>query len=181
MRRSIAIAAAMALIVAACGDSGDTAEGPTATESGTQEPSITDPDTAQGSVADLAITEVVFGDHVTITNLGSSAVSVEGLWLCNRPSYTELPTAVVAAGESIDIPADALGGLPASGAEAALYSSNSFGDSGAMLDYVAWGGGGGRSEVASGAGLWPSGDLVSPGGDMISAPAGGAAASDWSS
>ncbi|MDH3731229.1 MAG: hypothetical protein OES13_08925, partial [Acidimicrobiia bacterium] len=138
------------------------------------------PATAQGSADDLAITEVVFGDHVTISNLGSDAVSVAGLWLCNRPSYTELPTAVIAAGTSLDIPADALGNLAAGGGEVALYASNSFGDPSAMLDYVGWGSGGGRLSVAEEAGLWPAGESVVASGTAISAPAGGASAADWS-
>ena len=37
-----------------------------------------EPAAASGSTADLAITEVVFNDHLTITNLGSAVGA--GLW-----------------------------------------------------------------------------------------------------
>ncbi|MEE8332173.1 MAG: hypothetical protein V3R84_10430 [Acidimicrobiia bacterium] len=174
MRRYLGVFMVVAMAAAACGDSGEES-------AGAQEPDSTNAATAQGSVADLAITEIVFGDHVTITNLGDAAVSVDGLWLCNRPGYTELPTAAIAAGSSLDIPADALGSLPGGGGEVALYTSNSFGDSSAMLDYVAWGSGGGRASVAEEAGLWPAGDSVDVAGSEIMAATGGAAAGDWSS
>ena len=86
---------------------------------------------------------------------------------------------MVAAGASITIPAADLG-LSDGGGEVALYSSNDFGDSASILDYVAWGSGGGRASVAADAGIWPDGDVVTVGGDSISAPNGGASASDWS-
>lgn len=178
MRRWLGVLMVVAVVTAACGDSDGGEEG---TTPGAQEPDSTNAAMAQGSVADLAITGVVFGDHVTITNLGDDAVSVEGLWLCNRPNYTELPTAALAAGSSLDIPADALGSLSASGGEVALYTSNSFGDSSAMLDYVGWGTGGGRASVADEAGLWPAGDSVDASGSEILAPTGGAVAADWTS
>ncbi len=183
MKRSFAILAVFVLVAAACGDSDDgdtTATDAAVQETGAPEPDTSEPAVASGSVADLAITEVVFGDHVTITNLGSDAVSVDGLWVCNRPNYSPLPTAVIAPGESLQVAASDLGGLSDGAGEVALYTSNSFGDSSAMLDYVNWGNGGGRASVADDAGLWPAGDTVAAGGGGISAPAGGASAADWS-
>ncbi|RMH69027.1 MAG: hypothetical protein D6683_16410 [Actinomyces sp.] len=109
---------------------------------------------------------MVFGDHVTITNIGPEAVDLSGIWLCNRPSYTEL-SGQVAPGASVDVPADALGGLAESGGEAALYVGNSFSDPNSIIDYVSWNGGGGRTSVAVEAGIWPEGASVTPAGDSI--------------
>ncbi|NND12916.1 MAG: hypothetical protein HKO10_03050 [Acidimicrobiia bacterium] len=135
--------------------------------------------TGGGAVGDIAITAIEFGSHVTLTNLGADPVSVDGLWLCNRPAYTEL-TGEIAPGASIEIEASKLGGLSADGAEVGLYSANSFGDPNNMLDYVGWGTGGGRAEVAANAGLWPAGEVVAVSGSGISAANGGASAADWS-
>lgn len=180
MKRWMVLVAVGMLVLSACSDSDDAESGSTAPD-GSQEPAISDAPTAGGSVADLAITEVVFGDHVTVTNLGADAVSLVGLWLCNRPSYTELPTAVLAAGESIDLAAAGLGNLSVDGGEVGLYSSNSFGDSASLVDYVTWGSAGGRIGVAVDAGQWPADATVDATGASISAPDGGGAPSDWSS
>ncbi len=164
MKRMIWISLAV-LLLTACG-------------SGDAENDTTSP-TGGGAVGDIAITGIEFGSHVTLTNLGVDPVSVNGLWLCNRPAYTEL-AGEIAPGESMDIEASKLGGLAADGAEVGLYSANSFGDPNNMLDYVAWGSGGGRAEVAADAGLWPAGEVVSVSGSGISAENGGTSAADWS-
>jgi hypothetical protein len=183
MKRWLLLLAVLALVAAACGDSDEGDAAPTTeaatAETGAPEPDITEEPAAAGSVTDLAITEVAFDGQITITNLGDGVVSVDGLWLCNRPSYLPLPTAAIAPGESLQISSGDLG-LTDSGGEVALYSSDSFGDSSAILDYVAWGSGGGRGSVAADAGLWPAGETVATGGASISAPNGGAGAADWS-
>lgn len=161
MKRLFMVIVASALVAGACGSD-------TTSDTGV---------VALGGPEDLAITEIVFDDHFTITNLGSVPVSVEGLWLCNRPNYVPLATAVIAPGESIEI-SDLV--TASSGGEVALYKSNSFGDPEALIDYVGWGSGGGRASVAAGAGLWPDGETVTSTGSSISAPDGGAAAADWS-
>ena len=190
MKRWSALLAVLALVVAACGDSGEdttptTAATPTTVaatpETAAPEPDITDaPAAAEGTIADLAITEVVFGESVTISNLGTGPVSVDGLWLCNRPSYTPMPTALIAPGESITVAAGDLGGLSDGSGEVAMYTSNNFGASSDIIDYVTWGQGGGRLSVAADAGIWPAGEAVTPAGASISAPNGGSSASDWS-
>ena len=193
MKRWLSLLAVLALVAAACGDGDDgvaatTQPAPTTTQPAptTTQPAPTTtaaPTTTQappeGSTADLAITEVVFGDHFTITNLGAGPVDVDGLWVCNRPTYAPLPATVIAAGESLDIAAAEVG-LPDNGGEVALYSSNTFGDSSALLDYVSWGSGGGRATEAADAGQWPAGETVTVAGTAISAPAGGASPADWS-
>ncbi len=182
MKRWMLVIAVLALVAAACGDSDDSGDEPAtqdtaAPETAAPEPDVTDAAVASGTAADLAITAVVFDDHVTITNLGSDPVSVDGLWICNRPNYMQLPTAVIAPGESIEISDFA---LPAGGGEVALYTSNSFGDSAAIVDYVGWGSGGGRSSVAASAGIWPAGETVTASGASIAASNGGSSAADWS-
>ena len=194
MKRWFSLLAVLALVAAACGGGDDdtattqaavatTQAAPTTTTTQpapttTAAPPTTDAPAA-GSTADLAITEVVFGDHFTITNLGDSPVDVDGLWVCNRPSYAPISAAVLAPGESIEIAAAQIA-VPDTGGEVALYSSNSFDDSSALLDYVAWAGGGGRGTEAADAGQWPAGDTVTPAGASISAPTGGDSAADWS-
>ena len=194
MKRWFALLAVLALVAAACGstnndDAATTQPAPTTTQPAptttqpapatTQPIPTTTQPPAEGSVADLAITEVVFGDHFVITNLGEAPVSVDGLWVCNRPSYVPL-SGVIAAGESLEVAGSQLSGLPAGGGEVTLYSSNSFGDSSAILDYVGWGSGGGRATQAAEVGVWPAGETVTTDGASISAPNGGASAADWS-
>ena len=179
MKRWFILIAVLAMIAVACGD--DDSAPMTTEETGSTEPDDSGSGVASGVPSDLAITEVVFGDHVTITNLGTDAVSVDGLWVCNRPNYAPLPTSVIAPGASLEIAANGLGGLSAGGGEVALYTSNSFGDSGAIVDYVGWAGGGGRGSVAADAGLWPAGDSVTASGSSIAAASGGSSAADWSS
>ena len=111
---------------------------------------------AAADLSGLLLTTVVFGDHVTITNHTSEEVSLDGWWMCNRPSYAAL-SGTLAPGESIDVSSDDLGGLAASEGEVGLYTERAFGDASAMVDYVAWGAGGGRESVAVQAGLWTDG------------------------
>lgn len=200
MKRLLVLLAVLALVAAACGGgddeadttqpaSGTTQPAPTTTQAAptTTQPaptttvaSTTSAAPAAGSTADLAITEVVFGDHVTITNLGSAPVNVDGLWVCNRPAYAPLASATLAPGESVEVAAGSLSGLADNGGEVALYSSNSFNDASAILDYVGWGSGGGRATEAADNGVWPDGETVSVSGASISAPNGGSSAADWS-
>lgn len=173
MKRLFMVIVASALVAGACGS--DT----TSDTTSVPRPEVTSDSgvIASGGPEDLAITEIVFDDHFTITNLGSEPVNVEGLWLCNRPNYVPLPPGVIAPGESIEI-SDLV--TASNGGEVALYRSNSFGDPEALIDYVGWGNGGGRSSVAADAGLWPEGETVTSTGSSISAPNGGDAAADWS-
>lgn len=136
----------------------------------------------EGTIGDLAVTEVVFDNHMTVTNTGEGSVSTDGVWLCNRPFYTPMPAVVLGPGESIELDIGDLGNMPALGGEAALYSSNDFEDPNSMLDYVTWGRGGGRIRAAVEAGLWPEGDVVAePSGSSIVAPLGGSSSQDWAS
>ena len=143
--RRVGILVAMFVLVAACGSGDDSV----AEESGGVE-----------------ITEVVFGDHVTLTNTGDVAVAVEGMWLCNRPVYVPL-SGSLEPGESVTVSSADLGGLGAGGGEVGLYATRSFADATAMIDYVAWGSGGGRLGVAISAGVWSDGDSAPNDGASI--------------
>lgn len=171
----MAVLAAVVLLAAACGggDDSDGSAEPAASNSDGSAESTSSTTTAAipeggASVEGIQLSAVVFGDagHVTVTNTSAVEVNLDGLWLCNRPAYTPL-TGSLAPDASIEIPATEMGGLSADGGEAGLYSSRSFDSSEAMIDYVAWGSGGGRAGVAVDAGLWPEGVTVSPTAELI--------------
>jgi hypothetical protein len=128
----------------------------------------------------FAMAQVVFGDgaYLAIANVGTGTGTTEGLWLCQFPSYWEMPAVELAAGdvaavalggnvpEVLDVAAviDArgrLGSIRPAGGELGLYASASFGDPAAIIDYVEWGSAGHqRSSVAVQAGMWPEGGFV---------------------
>ncbi|MFQ5557446.1 MAG: hypothetical protein ACE5GB_08080 [Acidimicrobiales bacterium] len=179
--RVLALLMAVSLVAAACGDDddgGSSASGSddAAADTGgsddattTAAPTTTAAIPEGGSPLDgVHVTRVVFGAEgsVTLTNTGDEQVVLDGLWLCNRPSYSPLG-GTLGAGETIEISAGVLGDLPADGGEVALYTSNSFGDSSALIDYVEWGSGGGRESVAVGAERGVEGVTVQPMADPI--------------
>lgn len=157
-----------------------TTEAPTTTKTPTTTETTTTTATVVVELAGLQLTEVVFGDHVTITNNTDQEVSLDGMWLCNRPTYFGL-SGSLAPGESIEIAADDLRGIAAGGGEVGFYASRSFGDSSAMTDYVAWGGGGGRESVAVEAGLWTDGDKAPSDGGAITRTDEASGAGSWES
>ncbi len=235
--RNLAIAAVLMIVAAACGDTATTTAptaappttGPPATSAPTTStvvattalpPTTTLPVTTTAAItttttttmpgeAEFAITQVVFGEngYVAITNVGAGAGDVAGFWLCNRPSYVELPSVVlepgqfvwVATGDGAALDASAAGAVavtPANGrigrfantgGEIALYAGNSFADATAIRDFVEWGPPGGlpragRGSVAVEAGIWNAGDIVEVPTDAIgiaatSIPSAGE--SDW--
>ncbi len=146
---------------------------------------------AEGS---LAMTTVVFGDnpYVVVTNLGSSSVDLGDYWLCQRPSYSQIPSYTVEPGQNVaitftDVPApdviaidgtvtlgDGLGGITVDGGELGLYGSSDFGSSAAIVDYVEWGSGDrGRESVAVEAGIWVTGGFVDVPSESLSISTGG--------
>lgn len=173
----------LALLVAACGgDADDTGTTTTSIEPVTTEiteavsttvaSTTTLPETAAG--ARFVLTSVTFGDArmVVITNIGDETGSLEGHFLCQRPSYFALEPVAVPAGQSYAISTGGsvflpppgtiaaeepalIGGVDPEDGEIGLYSSGGFADPGAILSYVEWGSTGhGRSSVAVGAGIW---------------------------
>jgi hypothetical protein len=172
------------LVAAACSSS---AEPTTTVASGTQAPeasSTTEVATTQPIVttdATFAIDTLVFGDQgwIEIVNAGPQAGNTHGLWIAIHPFYLELPTAIVEVGQSVRVTLDAesdgealvraaglLPTLAPAGGELALYANGTFGDPGAIVDYVEWGSGGHfRSTVAEAAGIWDETRIVPMNGD----------------
>lgn len=148
----------------------------TATDSTDTDVETTTTTTVVTGDARFVIGDVVFGDlgSIEVGNLGPDAGDLTGYWLAVHPFYFELPSTVLAAGKSlvvsVDVDADpdlavtAAGLLPPLGAasgEVGLYSSGTFGDPGAMVDYLAWGSTNQpRFPVAVAAGLWPEETVV---------------------
>ena len=158
-RRIPLLIAAAALLLAACSDS-DSGSSATATTAAAA-PAAAD-GAAQATHSDIAITRVDFdADSVTVTNLSSGPVSLDDIWLCQRPTYSELG-GVLEAGASMEF--GGIGGLNADSGEAGLYIGRSFDSSDAIVSYVEWGESGhGRSSTASDGGVWPGGDFVDAG------------------
>lgn len=194
-RRSLLIVvAALALISSACG-SDDTSTQPDGEASAglptdpdsesrpTEEPQSEPGDTGprDASVSDLpdAPLQVISVDFstgvVTLTNTGTADYDLTGHWLCNRPSYSELPGQVLEPGAAVDV---SVSGLSADGGEVAIYVSNNFGSSDDIVTYVGWGSGGGRQSVAEAAQVW-SGDPVQPASDIITLSGDPGAAAGW--
>jgi len=124
------------------------------------------------------ITTVNFESPVlVITNVGTETGNLGGHWICQRPSYQELPAVDIEAGQSVAISLGGdvfpegvtavegvfgIGGISAADGEVGLYSSNNFGSADAIVSYVEWGNSGhGRSATAVEAGLWNEGGFVS--------------------
>ena len=203
--KRIAALIALILVVAACGDdeAGDstTTQAATATttaaatvttsaedmteetmaedmtEDTMVEEDMTEEATMEGAI--FEITSVTFGaPMVVITNVGTETGNLGGHWICQRPSYQELPAIDVGPGESVAVSLGGnvflpppgtltiegqlnIGGISASSGEIGLYSSNSFGSADAIVSYVEWGDTGhGRSGTAVEAGLWDDGGFV---------------------
>lgn len=200
--RLIALLAALALLAAACGDDsggddqagGD--DGAPSDETSTTSTTTTEPGTTQPipdageALVDLQLSVVEFGPDgfVTIVNQGDEDVDLNGINLCQFPTYLDLGTVVdggvLAAGTSVDIAAEHWGGLDAASGEAALYEGSNFASPDGMLSYVQWGAGGHeRASVAAAAGLWPSADaFVTPDPAFNNIESGGFAADpeSWS-
>jgi hypothetical protein len=116
----------------------------------------------------FVITAVSFGGEgvVEITNVGDAAGSLDGHWICQFPAYFEA-SGQLAPGASarFDAAASSFGPLDAATGEIGLYTSNSFGDSSAIIAYVEWGDPGhARSGVAIQAAVWEEASAVSSSG-----------------
>ena len=174
--RLVAALAAVAMLTAGCSsgdgnndsaeaeaDVAESAEQDTVEETTTTASPTTAPIPDEGvALVDLQIVGVHFGDDgfVEIQNNGEDDADVNGIFICQFPTYVDLGTVVdggvVPAGGSVQIPAATISGLAEDGGEAAIYSTNSdFGSSDNILAFVQWGTGGARGGVAAGAGLWP--------------------------
>jgi len=129
----------------------------------------------------IRIEEIVFAGepYLIIGNRGGGPGSTAGFWICQFPSYFELPPVDLLPGERLAVPlgtgtipdlvgvvaiADAelpLGTVSSLDGELGLYSSNTFNSPGAIVDYLEWGSSGhARSGVAVTAGIWVDGGFV---------------------
>jgi hypothetical protein len=151
------------------------ADGPTATTGG----ETTGP-------AAFVVSAVGFehGGWVEVRNVGETAGTLRDMWLCQRPSYFNLPDITLGPGASVIVAADSagpeldeingsrngaavveaggsVGRITADSGEMGLYTSSSFGSSDDIASYVEWGSGGhGRSSTAIAAGVWVDGGFV---------------------
>jgi hypothetical protein len=171
---------ALALVAAACSSGGDTAADTTMSPPPEGSTTTAVSTTAGGGSAVFAIETVTFGEGamVVITNTGTVAGELAGHWLCQRPSYSQIPDVALGPGEQVAIALDGDDFAPPPGAltvdavatvgtidpasgELGLYSASQFDDATAMVSYVEWGSGGhGRSSVAVVAGIWTKGGFV---------------------
>ena len=175
--RIFALAVAATLFAAGCSDSDSGSEpapattqaaaATTAAPATTQAPAPATTEAsgepAQATHADVAITRVDFeSGEVTVTNFGANTVSLEGLWLCQFPTYVEL-SGVLNGGATMAF--GGIGTLDASSGEAGLYIGNNFGDSETIVSYVEWGESDHeRSSEAARGGVWAEGDFVDSAG-----------------
>ncbi|GMQ86147.1 MAG: hypothetical protein BMS9Abin07_1720 [Acidimicrobiia bacterium] len=147
-----------------------TEAGPTSTT----EASTTEAPPAATDGARFVISAVAFGEsgYVEVTNVGDTAGSLEGFWVCQRPSYQPL-SGTLAPGETVRFEAatSGYGSLDADAGEMGLYSSSDFGSSDAIIAYVAWGDSGqGRFGTAVEGGVWTEGSMVdATGASMLTA------------
>ena len=120
--------------------------------------------------ATFAISRLVFGEEgrIELINTGPQTGNISGHWVAIHPFYLELPSLIVEVGHAVVIGLDAdtlqdgwvdgvgfLPALAAVGGEVALYTTGTFGDPDAIVDYVEWGSSGHRrSAIAIAAGIW---------------------------
>lgn len=136
----------------------------------------------------VVLNEVQYGNRnlVELYNNGDVTVDLSSYWLCLGPGkYSQIGnitpesgTANLAAGEFLVLPFDM------SDSEGlGLYSTNTFGSSDAIVDFVQWGvGGSPRENVAVEAGIWTTGDFVptvTSDGSSIEYDGEGDSSTDW--
>ena len=193
MRRTVPLLLALTLLATACssGDSGDSAvEPPTtvtnSTPSATQTtgaPETTTSEMSRGDASALVIVAVDFeAGFILIRNDGDEDYDLTGHWICNRPTYSELPSETLAPGRIIEIDTAVIG-LSADSGEIALYTSSDFASADDILRYVQWGSEShGRAVVAVAGGVWQDGDFVdNQGANIQSTGSNPVSEANWSS
>lgn len=131
--RIVVLIAALAAVLAGCAGDGGT-----------------------GDLEDLQLVGIDFElDSMVITNGGASDVSTEGLWIYQNGDMSQFNIFTIDPRATILFSLRDVGGAETPGGEVALFSSDSFSDPEAMVDYVAWGSSGHeKASLASEAGLW---------------------------
>ena len=203
MLRGTALLIALSLLTAACAGTDDSSveETPTsavggasvATSTTTSPPEATSSTTTSSTgapdsgVSDAASPLVVVAidfaaGFILIRNDGDEDYDLGGHWVCNRPTYSQLPDEVLAPGDVVEIEASA-DGLNADSGELALYISREFSSADDIIRYVQWGTDAhGRTATAVAGGVWQKGDFVdNQGGNLASVASDPVSAADWSS
>ncbi len=118
------------------------------------------------SFSQIVINEIFAGGTVELKNIGNSTVDVSNYWLCDFPSYQRISNLNLECGNT-NLEAGGIltvnnfNVVDGADGEMGLYTTNSFGSSTALIDYVEWGSSGHqRSSVAIAAGIWTLGDFV---------------------
>ncbi len=146
-------------------------------------------DCGGGNPAIIVLNEINSNGDVELKNIGGTAMDISTYWLCIFPSYVMIAnTTIVCGGDMILdsgelVTVDPGLSLGSADGELGLYTTNSFGDSGSIIDYVEWGSTGHmRSTVAVAAGIWTTGDFASTWSSPNSLEYDGAgdAGADWS-
>jgi hypothetical protein len=184
MRRVIVLALVLTMIAAACSSEGDSSADDTST---TTSAAASTTEASGNAVSDsssaLVIASVDFdAGLIVLRNDGGDDYDLAGHWICNRPTYSQLPDEVLAPGGIVEIDAAVIG-LTASSGEIALYKSREFGSADDVLRYVQWGTDShGRTGTAVAGGVWQDGDFVdNQGGNIESIGSNPISAADWSS
>lgn len=193
------VAMALMVVLAACGgattsddaiDTTTTTHAPATTVTAGESPETTttvmEPTTttvASSGSGILVIAAVDFDAGIyTLRNDGDTAIDLSGYFACNRPSYVELPAALLEPGATIDVSTGGLS-MSADDGELGVYNSQSFSSTSAIQAYVQWGSDGhGRTGTAVEAGVWTAGEFVAnAGSSIVSSGSSPITASDWTS
>ena len=131
-----------------------------------------EPQPAARSVVITSVEVLGSDGRLTITNVGDTAQDLSGWFICQRPNYWPFPSVTLGAGQSITVhvasgtddasnlfAGNGFSTLEKSSGEVAIYDSGAFGSSESIQAYVNWNGGGGRTSVAQGAGIWGAGTI----------------------
>ena len=201
MLRGIAPLLALSLLGAACASASDSSveETPTTTDGAasiapststtTSTPATTSSSTgetdsdASDAASPLVVVAIDFAaGFILIRNDGDEDYDLGGHWICNRPTYSQLPDEVLAPGDVVEIEASAVG-LSAGSGELALYTSGDFSSADDIVRYVQWGSDShGRTATAVAGSVWQNGDFVdNQGGNLASVGSDPVSAADWSS
>jgi hypothetical protein len=208
MFRGIAMMLVLSLLAAACGGADDssveetsttaggeasvvgststTAVGPESTSSTSAPTTSSTGETdseASDAVSPLVVVAIDFAaGFILIRNDGDEDYDLAGHWICNRPTYSQLPDEVLAPGDAVEIEASAVR-LNADSGELALYTSSEFSNADDIIRYVQWGTDAhGRTATAIAGGVWQNGDFVdNQGGNLDSVGSDPVSAADWSS
>lgn len=126
-------------------------------------------ETADDPLADLQLVGIDFElDSIILTNAGTDTLRTEGLWVYQDGEVSQFNIFFIEPRTEVLFSVRDVGGLDAAGGEIALYSSDSFSDPTALIEYVAWGSSGhSRIDVAIDGGRWNEEGPVETGADTI--------------